>query len=200
MTGKMKLYIGLLVLGIVLIGSGVWLLYDSAQAKVSIPEAKINIPEGNPVIYEKIDHIMKGEITYLYIYKDGSILYIEEKGLRMGYPERHPTRTWKTGKLMTEQLNSLIEYFQNSGLDKMDDRYLFPGKPLEGGAFTMSDMDFTISISSENLNKTVTAFGYMTPDNGETYPDMPSPLNEIYERLRVIALGTNEVAHENISQ
>jgi len=192
MTGKMKLYIGLLVLGIVLIGSGVWLLYDSAQAKVSIPEAKVSIPEGNPVIYEKIDHMMKGEITYLYIYKDGSILYIEEKGLRMPSPGHPPTRTWKTGKLMTEQLNSLLEYFKNSGLDKMDDRYL-PGKP-------MSDMDFTISISSENLNKTVTAFGYMTPDNGETYPDMPSPLNEIYERLRVIALGTNEVAHENISQ
>jgi hypothetical protein len=44
----------------------------------------------------------------------------------------------------------------------------------------------------------VTAFGYLTPDHGETYPDMPSPLNEIYGRLHVIALATEEVTRENI--
>ncbi len=55
------------------------------------------------------------------------------------------------------------------------------------------------SINYEDLQKTVTAFGYLTPDRGETYPDMPSPLNEIYERLKSTALTTKEVARENIS-
>lgn len=59
-------------------------------------------------------------------------------------------------------------------------------------------MSFTISVNSENLNKTVTAFGYLTPDNGETYPDMPPPLNEIYGRLRVLAIPTEEVYRESI--
>jgi len=42
----------------------------------------IDIPEEPPVIYEQLDYIMRGEFNYLYFYKDGSIIYIEEKGLR----------------------------------------------------------------------------------------------------------------------
>ncbi len=195
MTTKRGILYILLALGVLLIGSGVWLFYGSTQTKVSIPE-------GNPIIYEKLDYIMRGEFSYLYIYEDGSIIYIEEKGLRMPSPGHPPTRTWKSGKLTAEQLDSLLAYFQNSGLDKLEEHYKFPGEPIEGGpagGFRMGDMGFTISINSENLSKTVTAFGYLTPDHGETYPDMPSPLNEIYGRLRVIAMGTQEIASENIS-
>ncbi len=56
-----------------------------------------------------------------------------------------------------------------------------------------------LSINYEDLQKTVTAFGYLTPDRGETYPDMPPPLGELYVRLRDIALRTEEVARENMS-
>lgn len=196
MTTKRGILYILLALGLVLIGSGVWLMLGPAQTKVSIPE-------GNPVIYEKLDYVMRGEFSYLYIYGDGSIIYIEEKGLRMPSPGHPPTRTWKTGKLASEQLNSLLAYFENSGLDKLDQPYYqFEGKPIEGspaGGFTMGDMGFTVSVNSDNISKTVAAFGYLTPDNGNTYPDMPSPLNEMYEKLRNITLGTKEVARENIS-
>jgi hypothetical protein len=63
----------------------------------------------------------------------------------------------------------------------------------------MGDMGFTITVNSDNLSKTVSAFGYLTPDNGETYPDMPSPLNEIYGRLRTLSMATEEVYQEKIS-
>jgi hypothetical protein len=60
-------------------------------------------------------------------------------------------------------------------------------------------MDFTVSIDSKNLGKTVTVSGYLTPDKGETHPDMPSPLNEIYTKLKNIAeTKTEEVYHESI--
>ncbi|MDD5501042.1 MAG: hypothetical protein PHH57_05075 [Candidatus Omnitrophica bacterium] len=193
MSRKMKLFIGLLVLGLLLIGSGGWLLFTSAQAKVSIPE-------GTPVIYEKLDYIMRGQFSYLYIYEDGSIILIEEKGLRMPSPGHPPTRTWKTGKLTPEQLDSLIEYLKHSGLNKLEERYQFPGKPIDGGGFSMGDMGFTVTVNHGELKRTVTAFGYLTPDQGETYPDMPSPLNDIYVRLKTIALATREVYQESISQ
>jgi hypothetical protein len=45
MTGKLKLYIFLLVLGLMVIGGGVWILAKSPP--------QINIPEDNPVIYEQ---------------------------------------------------------------------------------------------------------------------------------------------------
>ena len=181
------LYI-LLVLGLVVIGGGAWMLAKSP------PE--IDIPESNLVIYEQLDYVMRGEFSYLYFYEDGSIIYIEEKGLRPA--GGHPTRTWRTGKLTPQQLDSLLAYLENSGLDKLDEYYQFPGEPNESGGFRMGDMSFTISVNSENLSKTVTAFGYLTPDKGETYPDMPSPLNEIYGRLCTIAQVTEEVYREDI--
>jgi hypothetical protein len=188
MTGKMKLYIGLLVLGVVAIGGGVWMLAKSPP--------DIDIPEEPLVIYEQLDYIMRGEFNYLYFYEDGSIIYIEEKGLRpVG---AHPTRTWRTDKFTPQQIDNLLTYLENSGLDELDEYYQFSGEPLEGGGFRTGDMSFTVSVNSENLSKKVTAFGYLTPDNGETYPDMPSPLNEIYQRLRAIAMETEEVYREPI--
>ncbi|MDD5037771.1 MAG: hypothetical protein PHN78_00395 [Dehalococcoidales bacterium] len=193
MRNRGILYI-LLALGIVLIGSGAWLLHGSSQAKVVV------IPEGNPVIYEKLDYVMRGQFNYLYFYDDGSIIYIEEKGLRLPSPGHPPTRTWSTGKLTQQQLDSLLAYLENSELDKLDEHYTFPGEPIANGGFRTGDMQFTITVNSENLSKTVTAFGYLTPDNGEKYPDMPSPLNEIYGRLRTLTMTTEKVYQENISR
>jgi hypothetical protein len=189
---KIRLYVGLLVLGLALVGGGVWLVHSSTQAKV-------NMPEGNPIIYEKLDYVMRGQFSYLYFYDDGSIIYIEEKGLRMPSPGHPPTRTWNTEKLTQQQLDSLLAYLENSGLDKLDGHYTFPGEPIANGGFRTGDMQFTITVNSENLSKTVTCFGYLTPDNGETYPDMPSPLNEIYGRLRTLTMTTEKVYQENIS-
>ncbi|MFA5317645.1 MAG: hypothetical protein WC369_09520 [Dehalococcoidales bacterium] len=187
MSRKGILYV-LLVLGLVVSGSGIWMLLQSP------PE--IVIPEGNPVIYEQRDYVMRGEFSYLYFYEDGSILYVEEKGLRP--PGGHPTRTWSTGKINQQQLDSLLAYLENSGLDELEEYYQFPGEPIAGGGFRTGDMGFTITVNSDNFSKTVTAFGYLTPDKGETYSDMPSPLNDIYGRLRTISEVTEEVYHEDI--
>jgi hypothetical protein len=187
----MKLYIGLLVLGVVAIGIAVWMLVK--------PPSRIDIPEETPVIYEQLNYIMRGEFKYLYIYEDGSIIYIEEKGMRLPMPGHPATKTWMMGEFTPEQLDSLVAYFENSGLEKLDEHYEFPGEPSKGGSITRGDMDFTISIDSENLSKTVTASGYLTPNKGETYPDMPSPLNEIYTKLKNIAeTETEEVYSEPI--
>jgi hypothetical protein len=190
LKGKIRLYIGLLVLGLVAIGVGIWLLAKSPP--------RIEIPEDSPVIFEEVRYLMRGEVSYLYIYEEGSVTYIQEKGLRFPFPDHPATRTWKTGKLTAEQLYSLLTYLENSGLDKLNDSYNFPGIP-EGGGISMSDMHFTIRVNSENLTKEVSAFGYLTPDKDETYPDMPSPLNKIYVKLRAIAMVTEEVYQENIS-
>jgi len=181
MTAKLKLYIFLLVLGLVVIGGGVWMIIQSP------PE--IEIPEGNPVIYEQVDHFMRGEFEYLYIYDDGSIIYIEEKGLRPS--GGNPTRTWKTGKIGQQQLDNLLAYLENSQLEKLEDHYIYSGEQK-------SDMQFTITVNSDNLSKTVSALGYPVLDNGEAYPDMPVPLNEIYKRLKTISVVTEQVYQEAI--
>ena len=192
MTDKMKLYIGLLALGLALIGGGLWLHFNS-------PAHKVPTPEGSPAITMNVAHIMGGEFSYLTIYEDGTVIYIEEKGLRMPTWDNPPTRTWKTGKLREEGLDSLLEFIKDNGFKELKVSYKFPGKPIEGGGFTMGDMGCTIYVDYGYLHKKVSAFGYLTPDHGMTYPDMPYPLNEIYKRLKHIAENrTEEVARESI--
>jgi len=167
----------------------------------SPPLVGVSIPGGNPVIFERRDYVMRGQFSFLYVYEDGSILFIEEKGLRMATSQNPGTRTWKTGKLQPQELDNLIQLFTSSGFKKLDEYYKFPGEPIKGGpagGFRMGDMSFTVSINYGSLSRTVTALGYLTPDGGETYPDMPSPLNKIYVQLRAAARQTNEVAVENI--
>ncbi|GAI73391.1 unnamed protein product, partial [marine sediment metagenome] len=52
MNGKTRLYIGLLVVGLVLLGSGLWFLLN--------PAPRISVPEGTPVIAMDITHTMGG--------------------------------------------------------------------------------------------------------------------------------------------
>ena len=208
MVSKMKLYIGLLVLGVVLIGGGMWLLFRPAPAADVLEGAPAIsdktsyshlIPDITPAISANISHVMRGEFNFLSVYADGEIIYIEEKGLRMPSPTHPPTRNWKMGQLQEEALNSLLEFIKNSGFDELEDSYKFPGKPIEGGGFSMGDMNYTLSVNYGDLHKTVGALGYLTPDQGLTYPDMPYPLNEVYKKLKEIAeKQTQVVASETI--
>jgi len=114
-------------------------------------------------------------------------------------PVAHHTRTWKTGKLTPHQMDNLLTYFKNSSLYELDEYYQFPGEPGERGGIIIGDMDFTVSVNSGNLSKMVTASGYLTSDGGNTYPDMPPPLSEIYTELKNIAeTKTEEVYSELI--
>ncbi len=210
----MKVYIGLLLLGLVLIGSATWALVQSSPSPVTLlegtdfttdPAMIPAIPEDTPVIFEKLDFVMRGRFDRLYIYEDGSVIHTQEINLRMPGPYNPPTRIWRTGHLTDEELVRIIDLFRMGSFAALENYYQFPGEPMKpiagvpSGGFTMGDMSITISVDYEYLNKTVSAFGYLTPDHGETYPDMPAPLNELYVELKDITNNrTTEVARERI--
>lgn len=194
MTGRMKLYIGLLVLALVLIGGGLWFLFN--------PISVINIPESEPIIAMELVFLMRGKFCKLYLYDESSVLYVEEKNLRMPTQEYPPTRVWYKGQIQPEELNSLIRLFQTGEFAELYEYYQFSGKPMEPiegaptGGFTIGDGSFTFSVNYGDLQKTVTAFGYLTSDHGLTYPDMPYPLNEIYKQLKQIIDNKTELVYE----
>jgi hypothetical protein len=192
MTNKMKLLIGLLVVGVVLLGGGIVFLFHPPMhlVKASGSPQTIYIPAGPPVVAEELLYMMRGEKDTLSIYADGSVIFMGEKGLRIPTPDHPAIRTWQIGKLTAEELKSLVDFIDNSGFKELKESYSDAG--------SMGDGIFKFSINSTGIQKTVTADGYTTPDHDETYPDMPYPLNEIYTKLRVIALSTKEVARENI--
>lgn len=194
----MKLYVGLLALGIILMVGGIWFFLNPIYRPV------VEIPEGEPIIAMELDFVMRGVFEKLYLYDDGVVLYVEEKNLRMPTPECPPTRTWNTGIISKEDLNGLIQLFQTGEFAELDKYYQFSGKPMEPiegvptGGFTMGDGSFTFSINYGDIQKTVTALGYLTPDHGLTYPDMPYPLDEIYQKLKQVIDNTKEVYSEPI--
>jgi hypothetical protein len=87
------------------------------------------------------------------------------------------------GRLQREELSGLIDFIRSSGFVEMKEGYTFPGEPFGNGGLAFSDMGCTISIEYGDLHKTVSAWGYLTP------ADMPYPLNEIYQKLKTIALN-----------
>ena len=190
MTVRMKLYIGLLALGVLLVGGGLWLLLNRAPV--------IDIPEGEPVIVMDILFSMGGEESQLAIYEDGTVIYHEDKGLRPPpLPGESATRTWKKGVLRQDELNSLIDFFKSVQFDELDEYYKSPGASGEGGV--ISDLYCTISINSGDYNNTVTAFGYFPPDKISPYPSLPYPLGDIYMELKqIIENRMEEVYSETI--
>jgi len=206
MMGKLKLYIGLLVLGMVLIGGGLWLIFHPVVDAPAISENTSYaylIPDSPPVISANTSYVMKGEFNFLSIYGDGKIIYIKEKGFRpMPSPEYPPVRTWRTGHLREEELDSLLEFIRKSGFAEMEDSYKFPGEPIESNGlsgFRTGDMFCNVAVNYGDLHKKVGASSYLTPDKGMTYPDMPYPMNELHKVLWQIAEGrTAGVAWEYI--
>jgi len=191
MTGKIKLYVGLLTLGLVVIGGGIWMLVDAPP--------KINIPKNSPVIVMNAGRLMAGARSYLAIYEDGTVINIEESGLR---PQgAKAIRVWKTGHLQQEELSGLVQLFKDKA-NELKETYRFPCIKNQDGSTSSGDLDLTIVINYQDFKKMVRAGGYLSPQSSlfyVLYPDMPSPLNEIYSRLKNIAENhTEEVYRENI--
>ena len=173
-------------------------ILTGCAGQTASPGDYIGLPDGNAVIYEKLTRIMGGEVDRLYIYGDGSVIYVEDTNLRMPGPEAPRTRTWKKGNIEPQEFAGLLEYFRNAGLNKLEDYYNFPGEPAPGGYTTAGDMNLNLSVNIEGLYRNIQADAYLTPDNGQTYPGLPFPLNDIYARLMVIAGQTTEFSIEKL--
>ncbi len=152
-------------------------------------ELKAQMPDGNPVIIMRILYTMRGERSFLGIYEDGFVVYVEETGMR---PTMQTIKIWKVGRVSGEELNNLFDFLRSSNFMELDKHYSLSTIPH-------TDLDLKILAYYQDINKFITAQGYSSPDGGKTIPNMPYPLNEIYKRLRDIAINrTVEVARETI--
>lgn len=192
MNPKRIIIIVLLVLGLLLAGGGLWLGTNLASA---IPS-----PDGNPVIVMKTTLLGAGTQSYLSIYPDGTVINIEEAGLRQYAAMSGPTsRIWKTGKLEATELSSLMQFIGDNA-DKLEAVYQFPGIVTPTGIIS-GDMDTVLQIDYQGISKTVLALKYLAPYSSlylGTYAGMPSPLAEVCEKLSNVAITTSEVTREKI--
>jgi len=187
MTGKLKLYISLLVLGLIVIGGGIWMLLNQPT--------QIGLPEETPVIDLEVKVPPAGTESWLGIYEDGTVISVETSGV-WGPDATGAVRVWKRGRLKGKELDSLLEFVVGN-IDSYKEDYDYPRESADG-----EDIMFMMFVVRyENIGKIVRAHNYLSPSSYPfymAYPDLPSPLKKTYERLCGIARDTEEVSRETI--
>ena len=178
MTGRTKLYIGLVVLGMALIIAGLWFILN--------PSVVVKIPEVEPVIAMENTFTMAGIRNKLFIYRDGTVIYVEEEGLRPGGTRN---RTWSKGRIDKQELDTIITFIRDSGFAGLENSYYRQESPE-------SDLHHTITVSYQGIYKTVTTSGYFPPDSSQPYEKLPSPLDEIYIKLMDIAINRTKGVYQ----
>lgn len=208
------LYMVPLGFGMLLLAAGLWLSqYRTPESGISedIPEVNHfarmyeSMREiGDNVIFVKLDRAGRGQFYRLAISRDGNMLVIHKSVAIL------PHRMIRKGKITQEELRGLIEFFKQSGFEKLEPFYGYK-EDLPSGAIRVGDMALEISINCEEMVKTVKAGGFRVfyeddqppplsafpeyvPDClRASYPAMPYPLNEIYARLNELVIEKTEV-------
>lgn len=178
------------VLGVVVIGVGVGLL-------VTRP-AGFTPPDGQPVIYTDELYTMQGIDNALYLYEDGTVLYITETGLRFPTADHPAVRTWFKATLSPAEITDLLGYFREIDFNNLTIAPLWNGTGEHPTPF--SDLMYTVSVSGGDLQQTLTISEYFPPTRTDQSAIMPSPMDEVYTRLAAIAAGAAEFRTEKVSQ
>jgi len=201
MTGKTWLYSGLVVLILASMGFGIWFVLN--------PEDKIEIPEGEPLVIMDVSFPEGGALSQLSIYEGGTVIHVRDwagtGGLRPGDAF---TRTWRTGKLKTSEINSFFSYLETLDFNDIETTYISESLlelVLADIADDVSEISLEtgnyIKISADNgrVDNVVAAFGYLQGGIDLVY-ELPYPVNFIYAELADIIGNTEEVLVEELTK
>jgi len=187
MSNKFWLYSGLLVVVLALVGVGIWI--------VQRPVEEIEIPESDPWMVMDISYLEEGTQSQTSIYDDGTVIHWEDTGLP-GALSPDPTRTWRTGKLDSEEMDDLSDLLDTIGFNDLEEYYLSSAVPTDENVI-IDDNYLKISIDNEN---TVTAHGYFVPVTSSAYYPLPDPLAELREKLDdLVENNTEETLVEDLT-
>jgi hypothetical protein len=201
MTGKTWLYSGLVVLVLTLMGFGIWVVLS--------PGDEIEIPEEEPVVLMDINNPEAGTLSQLSIYKDGTVIHVEDSELEM--PSRQGdnyTRTWRTGKVSLGDIDYFFDYLDSVDFNEIETTFVSPDTyeeiPVDRGASHVVPgglIDY-VRIFADNgqAENTIEAIGYIESGIDLVY-ELPYPVNFIYAELAdIIENNTEEVLVEELTK
>ena len=172
MNGKKLLLVGLLVIALAVLGTGVGLLF-------SRPEGN-KVPDEKPVIASEAKYANSGDRERLFIYNDGSVIFIKGDN----------SQKWQTGKLSSSELTEILNLVENPEFAALAGQYQFLGDNATDGKPRIGDLDYVISVNHGSLQKSVSFVDYYSPDQETVYPDLPYPAADIYQKLKEVAAST----------
>lgn len=159
----------------------------------------IVIPYEEPVILMDLSWVMGGRNDELSIYEDGTVVFIKQWRLRLPLPDRPPMKAWRVGKIGTEDVENLSDFLDSIGFNDLEEYTQAPEPGAESGI--TSDLYVTVSAQDGEIDNSVTAFGFFTPESDNAYKKLPYPIDEIYKKLIKIAEEeTKEACREEIER
>jgi hypothetical protein len=177
------------VLGVVVIGVGLGLLLTRPSG--------FTPPGGQPVLYAQELYTMQGIDNSLYLYEDGTVVYITETGLRVPTADHPAIRTWYKAALTPTELADLLGYFREIDFNALEIPPFWNGQGEH--PVPSSDLMYTVSVSSGDLQRTLLVQEYFPPTRTDQTAIMPAPMDSVYSRLAAITAGTTEFRTEEIS-
>ena len=182
MNNRIGLLVSLLILGLMLVGGGIWWKMEASSGNTQF----------FPVISMEVNNGNAGSHSNLYINQEGAVIDIE---IGDAQPDlgRQAFKIWKKSQLLQTEFDSLISLFKDN-IDNLKNNYQGSSDGIQYG-----DMDTVLSISYQGMTRQIVATGYLSMYSSqlqETYAGMPSPLDKICQRLNEISVKTIEFARE----
>ncbi len=202
MDRKMWVYAGLILVVAVAMGIGIW--------QVTSPKNPVTIPESEPIVQMDVSFPEGGTLSQLSIYEDGTVIHIEDSAAVAALkPGDAFTRTWRTGKAKTGDIDYLFSYLESVDFNDIETTYISESlseRVLAETADNVTEIsletDNYIRISADNgpVDNVVAAFGYLQPGTG-AISELPYPLNNIYAELaEIIENSTEKVLTEELTK
>jgi len=164
----------------------------SPPAPSTMPPPPVPATEG-VLIEMHTKTTMAGVARHLTVSVDGSIVFIEERGLRHPTKENPATRTTKTGQLTEAELSNLLA---------MVDACLFNGEGKYDARTEIIDTDAIseLTVHYQKRTRIITAnYQPLHPEIPEL-SDVPETVRKLYRELRyIIDSRTTQTAEEEIT-
>jgi len=161
----------------------------STETPMTEPEPA---PVEGPIIEMHTKTTLAGVARYLTISADGSIVYIEEEGLRHPIPERPPIRTTRAGQLHEGELDRLLDLFDECPFDA-------EGKCDALTEIIDTDAHSELSLNRQGMTRTIVANYQPLFHDITALSDVPESVKRLYqELLYIVENRTTQVACEKI--
>lgn len=192
-----------LVLGLILIGGGVWTLFGHNTSntnsmivsgiQVKFPPGS-PLPQGSPFLTMNTFNNNASTSSCMFVYGNKIVVKVEDI-------TDQKLRLVKNYQMTQIEFDDLILLLNEKG-GELNSVYQFEGYDGGNGTKIFGDMDVYLSITYQNISKSVIAQKYLSPYSdyhAGTFAGMPSPLADIYQKLYDISLKTQEIARSNIT-
>jgi hypothetical protein len=189
MNNRRTLLISLLVLGLLLIGGGIWWKLDASSNNLKI----------YPIISMEVTDENVGSHDFLYICEDMNVYLIQEIEARANLG-REWSKEYRQSQMVSGAFDDLIRLFRDN-LDKLQENYQYAGQSGPAGSNSQAGLDTIVTIKYRDMAKKIVALDYLTgyssflPASSE-YAGMPAPLDKICKRLSEIGSATKEFYKE----